>query len=169
MKKILLGIVFIMAGLKAANSQAVKKIIFGAGIRAGLPIGDFEEFTSFGIGGELQGEYKFADMISGVGTIGYTNFFGKDYGGGKTKSTGYIPILAGIRVYPVIRFFLGAQIGYGILTGGNNSEGAFNYQLQVGYNASKFQLALNYNGLSNNGATFSHISLTGIFKFYPGK
>jgi hypothetical protein len=78
-------------------------------------------------------------------------------------------ILAGVRVYPSANFFIGAQAGYGLLTGGGDSEGAFNYQPQIGYNAPKFQLALNYNGLSKDGETISHIGLTGIFKFGGGQ
>ncbi|MGZ8517137.1 MAG: hypothetical protein ACXWWD_07300 [Chitinophagaceae bacterium] len=174
MKKLFLVATFVVAGFVGAYAQPTEGFSFGAGIRLGLPIGDFADFSSFGVGGELQGEYGFSDMVSGILTTGYTSFFGKDYdipGGGtiKGESTGYIPILAGIRVYPSTNFFIGAQAGYGILTGGGDSEGAFNYQPQIGYNGEKFQLALNYNGLSKDGSTLSHIGLTGIFKFGGGQ
>ena len=169
MKRILFVVAFIVAEFGNANAQPSEKVVIGAGIRVGLPVNDFKAFASFGIGGELQGEYKFSNIISGIGTTGYTSFLGKDYGDGKTKSTGYIPILAGARMYPVKRFFIGAQIGYGILTSGSNSDGGFNYQPQVGYNASKFQFALNYNTLSIDGAAFSHIGFTGVFKFNSRK
>jgi hypothetical protein len=170
MKKLFLAASFIIAGFISANAQPSEGFTFGAGIRLGLPIGDFGDVSSFGVGAELQGEYGFSDMVSGVGTIGYTNFFGKDYdvpglGTIKGESTGYIPILVGARVYPSTSFFIGAQLGYGILTGNGESSGAFNYQPQIGYNGERFQLALNYNGLSKDGSTLSHIGLTGIFKF----
>ena len=164
MRKTFFAITFVVV-LCSAFAQPSEGIRLGAGIRLGLPIGDFEEFTSFGVGAELQGEYTFSDIISGVGTIGYTSFLGKDYGAGKTKATGYIPILVGVRGYPASRVFIGAQIGYGILTSGGSSEGSFNYQPQFGYNASKFQVTLNYNGLLKEGTTFSHLALIGIFKF----
>lgn len=165
MKTILFVIAFIFAEFIGANAQPSKRVIIGAGIRLGLPINNFKEFASFGIGGELQGEYKFSNIICGIGTTGYTSFLGKDYGDGKTKSTGYIPILVGARVYPVTRFFISAQIGYGILTSGNSSDGGFNYQPQVGYTSSKVQLALNYNSLYSDGTIFSHIGFTSVFKF----
>lgn len=161
---------FAVAGFIGAYAQPAEGFTFGAGVRLGLPIGDFADYNSFGVGAELQGEYGFSDMVSGVVTTGYTNFFGKDYeipGFGKFEgeSIGYIPILVGARVYPSTNFFIGAQVGYGILTGGGSSDGAFNYQPQIGYNTEKFQLALNYNGLSKDRATLNHIGLTGIFKF----
>jgi len=165
MKRILAVATFIVVEFGSADAQSSEKFVIGAGIRCGLPVSNFKEFASFGIGGELQGEYKFSGIIYGVATTGYTSFLGKDYGGGKTKSTGYIPILVGARIYPMKRFFTGTQIGYGILTSGSSSEGGFNYQPQIGYNASRLQLALNYNTLSIDGTDFSHLGFTAIFKF----
>lgn len=83
----------------------------------------------------------------------------------KMDAVGYIPILAGVRVYPSPNFFIGAKAGYGILTGNGESEGAFNYEPQIGYNGTKFQLALGYNGLSKDGSTMSHLGLSAIYKF----
>ena len=173
MKKVLLVATFVVAGFIGAYAQPAEGFTFGAGVRLGLPIGDFGDVSSFGVGGELQGEIGFSDMVSGVITTGYTSFFGKDYEVlGVTvngESTGYIPILVGARVYPSTNFFIGAQIGYGLITGNGDSEGGFNYQPQVGYNTEKFQLALNYNGLSINSVNLGHIGLTGIFKFGGSK
>ena len=82
----------------------------------------------------------------------------------KYESMGYIPVLAGVRVYPSPTFFIGAKVGYGILTGGGSSSGAFNYEPQIGYNGTKFQLALGYNALSDGG-TIGHLGLSAIYKF----
>jgi hypothetical protein len=173
MKKVLLVAVITVAGFLGAQAQPPEGFQFGAGLRVGLPIADFADYSSFGIGGELQGEFGFSEMISGVVNTGYTSFFGKTVdipgvGSYEAEATGYIPILVGVRVYPSTSFFIGAQAGYGLLTGGGESDGAFNYQPQIGYNGAKFQVALNYNGLSKDGTTFSHIGLTGIFKFGGG-
>jgi len=172
MKKISLALAFMAISYFGANAQAPDGFQAGGGIRLSLPVGDFSDISSFGIGGELQGELGFSEKFSGIFTTGYSSFLGKkvDILGQSVKldATGYIPILAGVRVYPSANFFIGGQIGYGFLTGGGDSEGAFNYQPQVGYNASNFQIALNYNGLSKDGSTISHIALTGIFKFGGG-
>jgi hypothetical protein len=169
MKKVLLVIALVAGSFISSNAQAPEGFQFGGGLRLSLPIGDFSKLSTLGIGGELQGEYGFSENLSGVVTTGYSSFLGKTLNvlgtSVKVDATGYIPILAGVRYYPSNNFFVGAQIGYGLFTGSGSSDGGFNYQPQVGYNAEKFQVALNYNGVSKNGGTLSHIGLAGIYKF----
>lgn len=154
------------------KAQAPDGFQFGAGIRLALPVGGFSDTHSFGIGGELQGEYGFNEKFSGVITSGYTHFFGKSISvlGTSLKfgSVGLIPIIAGARVYPSKNLFIGAQAGIGIFTANSSSEAAFDWQPQVGFNSEHFQVALNYNGLSKDGTTVSQIGLTGVFKFGGG-
>jgi len=150
---------------------------FGAGLHLGLPLGDFHQTHSFGIGGQVQGEYAFTENISGALTTGYTSFFGKtiDYTvAGATYSTklssvGLIPIIVGPRFYPTEKIFVGVQAGLGILTGSGSSTSAFDYNPQIGYNAESFQAILGYNGLSKDGSTLSHLGLTFLYKFGGGK
>lgn len=172
MKRTNLLLIFIISAVISVNAQAPDGLQFGAGIRLGVPTGGFENTHSFGVGIEAQAEYGFEKNVSGIATTGYTTFFGKDFTVSgvtiKSKTVGYIPILAGIRFYPANKVFIGAQVGYGILTGNGNSTGAFNYQTQIGYNGDKFQLAASYNALSKNSATTAHIGLTGIYKFGDG-
>jgi hypothetical protein len=172
MKKLLLVFSIVGASVFSANAQDSESsgFHFGGGLRLGLPIGDFADGWSFGIGAELQGEYMFSDKFSGTVTTGYTQFMGKDvdipgFGSVKMDGVGLIPILAGVRVYPAPTFFIGAKVGYGILTGNGNSTGGLNYEPQIGYNGGKFQLALGYNGLSKDGETLSHMGLSAIYKF----
>jgi hypothetical protein len=168
MKKVLFVFAIAMLSFGAVNAQesAAGGFHFGGGLRFALPLGDMADGSSFGIGAELQGEYMFSDMVSGTFTTGYTSFLGKTVEGVKSPSSGYIPILAGIRVYPSPTFFIGAKAGYGIVTvSGFGSSGAFNYEPQIGYNGTKIQLALGYNGLSQTGGTSSHMALSAIYKF----
>jgi len=141
---------------------------FAGGLNLALPVGDFNLTHNFGIGVQLQGEYKFSENLSGVATTGYTNFFGKDYGGGfKAANVGLIPILAGIRYYPAETFFFGGQIGYGIFTGGGGgAPKGFDYKPQIGYNAENFQLIFAFEGVSVTGGTLSNLGLTGVYKFH---
>jgi hypothetical protein len=168
MKKCFLPLLLLVL-ITTANAQDDKKTAsdfrFAGGINLALPTGDFNETHSFGLGVELQPEYNLSSMFSIYGSIGYTNFFGKKFEGEKFDNVGLIPILAGVRVYPASQFFAGAKFGLGILTGSGNSESAFDYQPQIGYNSDAFQLALGYNGLSKNGETLSNLVLIFLYKF----
>ena len=159
MKKVIVLFVTFMAVV--TNLQA-QKFTIGAGVNVGLPVGDAADFSSVNVGGELQGECKFNETVSGVFTTGYTHFIGKDFEGIKFNY-GIIPLLAGARFYPSARFFIGGQLGYAFFTGDAEGDG-FAYRPQVGYNAGVAEIALSYNGISNNG-TISWIGLSGILKF----
>lgn len=168
MKKILfaLAIVAVSFAANAQKSSAAKEseFVFGGGLRVGLPVGDVHNAYSFVIGAELQGEYMFSPQVSGTLTAGYEEWLGKTIAGFKIPSTGFIPVLAGVRVYPSPDFFIGGKAGVTFSTesGGGSS---FTYEPQVGYNTSKFQLALGYQAFTNGGTT-AHLGLTGIYKFH---
>lgn len=166
MKKLLLVAAFAVVGVISANAQ----FKFGAGVNVGLPIGDFGDGWSFGLGVEVQGEYMFSDKFSGIFNTGYTSFFGKEFDDGfggtfKPDAVGIIPIMAGVRVYPSPQFFIGIRAGLGILTGGGDSETAFAYRPEIGYNGGPLQIALHYDGLSKDGSSLNYIGLTGIYVF----
>jgi len=170
MKRFLLIATFVVAGFTGLKAQSdASGFHFGAGVHLALPIGDWSDFYSFGIGGEVQGEYMFSEKFSGVINSGYTSFLGKtvDFGGvsEKTDAVGLIPILAGVRVYPATKFFIGARAGISIFTGGGESTSVFHYRPEIGYNGGPVQVALHFNGLSKDGETTSFIGLTAIYVF----
>lgn len=163
MKKVFLAFAIVAASF-AANAQTASKTSFGGGVRVGLPVGTFGDFSSFGIGAELQAEHAFSSQITGTLTTGYNHFIGKEIGGFDFGSTGYIPVLAGIRVYPSSTFFVGGKAGMSFFTneGGGSS---FTYEPQIGYNGQKFQLALGYQSQVEDGGSLGHVGLSAIFKF----
>jgi len=177
MKKLALVLTVFTASMIGAKAQ--DGVTFGGGINAALPIGDFHLSHTFGVGVHLQVEIPFSEQLKGVATTGYTTYFGKtetfdDGLGGtvsvKAKSVGQIPILAGARFYPSTSFFVGAQIGYGIFTGGGgDAPKGFEYRPQVGYDAGQIQIIGAYDGVSVTGGTLSTISLSAIYKFGGGK
>lgn len=176
MKKIVLGFVACLIFTVAAHAQAQSKtgsFNFGAGINLAVPTGTFGTAWSFGIGAQAQGEYMFSDNLSGVASVGYTDFLGKTQNIGgfqfKTPSVGLIPLLVGARFYPSEQFFVGAQIGFGILSGSGSSTSGFDYYPQVGYVTGPLQFILGYNGLSVTGGTYNHIGLTALYQFGGGQ
>jgi hypothetical protein len=171
MKKILLALTVISISTLTASAQMAQgDFQFAAGLHLALPTGDLNTTHSFGIGAHIQGEYAFSENLTGVATTGYTSFFGKTISDGfgdnfKVSSVGQIPILAGARYYPSEQFFFGAQIGFGIWTGGGSSTSGFEYRPQVGYNADQFQVILAYDATSVTGGTLGYLGLTGVYKF----
>lgn len=161
MKKVFLAAAFTVAGFIGLNAQ--KDFKLGAGINVGLPVGDIKNSTNFAIGAELQGELSFTEKVKGLATIGYTHFLGKEVLPGVKPKFGAVPILVGTRGYLSEQFFISGQIGYGFFTG-DADGGGFAYKPQVGYDAGKFQLALSYNAISDNG-TISWLGLSGVVKF----
>jgi hypothetical protein len=198
MKKTLFSFVILSFTAIAANAQTTDApFTLSVGITPTLPLGDFGKGYSFGIGGQVQGEYMFSENLTGVATTGYTHFFGKTVtstmvGNGtfpttvssyKNPSVGHIPILVGARFYPSEQFFAGAQIGYGILTASGANRSGFEYRPQAGYNAGALQFILYYDGLSAGSKqenlagvgsytvpseTFSQLGLTVLYKFGGG-
>lgn len=148
----------------AANAQDNSGFHIAGGARLALPIGTFGDIQGIGFGAELQGEYGFAEKVTGVISAGYTTFTSKTIGGFSTGSFGIIPVLAGVRFYPSTQFFLGAKAGVsiGTQTGAGSN---FTYEPQVGYNAEKFQVSLGYNAISGNGATLGSIGASFLYKF----
>ena len=176
MKKLFLAVIafsFSVIGVQAQSKN--QGFTFGAGLDLSLPTGNFGTGYSFGIGGQVQGEYMLSDNLSGIGSVGYQSFIGKsqtiDFGGGpqsfKNPSAGLIPILVGARFYPSEQFFIGAQIGVGLLSfgGGGGSTSGFDYFPQIGYNAGPIQFALGYNGVSVTGGTLAHLQLSAVYRF----
>ena len=172
MKKLALVLTVFTASIIGAKAQ--EGLTFGVGLNAALPIGDFHQTHTFGIGAHIQAEYPFSEQFKGVFTTGYTSFFGKSvdvpgFGSVKFSSVGQIPFLAGGRFYPSTQFFVGAQIGYGIFTGGGSSTNGFEYRPQIGYDAGQFQIIGCYDGTSVTGGTLSSISVSALYKFGGGK
>jgi hypothetical protein len=176
MKKLLLAaIVFSILTIGAqAQSQAKSGgFKFGVGLDLALPTGNFGTVTSFGIGGQVQGELMLADNISGIASVGYQSFLGKSFpdgaGGTFKYSYGLIPILVGARFYPSEQFFVGAQIGVGLLhasySGLSSNTSGFDYLPQVGYVAGPLQFTLGYNGVSASGGTFGSMQLSAVYTF----
>lgn len=175
MKKFALVLLAGISLATAAKAQKKEGLTFGVGVEAALPLGDFKTSHSFGIGGNVNAEYAFTENVTGIFTTGYTSYFGKtikydDGLGGtvdyKVPSVGHIPLLVGARYYTPVNFFVGAQVGYGIFTGGGgDAPKGFEYRPQVGFDFSGFQVALSYDGVSVTGGTLSHLGLTGIYTF----
>ena len=166
MKKLLLAIAFVsLVFITKAQSDA-SRFHVGIGPTVALPIGDFANAYSFGIGGEVQGEYIFSEKFSSIFNTDFIYFKGKKGFNFLYRDYFYsIPILLGVRTYPIRQFFIGAKAGVNISTGLGNSYVDFAYRPEIGYNGRTIQVAFNFNSSINHGYSSNHLDLTAIYVF----
>ncbi len=160
MKKTLVALAVLVGGLFTANqsnAQMVPGSNLSIGVSPMLPVGDWNDNYSFGIGGDLQYGYNFDESIGLTLSAGYNNFFMKDSDAkriaedlGVKTSIGVVPIKAGVK-YGIGSFYLHPQLGVAIPTTENNVLGAkakydpgFLYGIGVGTNVAGFDLSLRY-------------------------
>ncbi len=178
MKNLLVVVALISLVAFSANAQG--KISFGVGADLALPMSSgFSDGWGIGIGGTAKVYYPFNDMITFNGTAGYMTFSGKEQTIGTVKVTpgswSMIPVVVGARYYFMpatakMRFY-GAfdmglifssytqktpevRVGNIVVVPASEfsaSGSDFTYQPAVGFEASKFDVAVRLMGVS--GAT----------------
>jgi hypothetical protein len=132
---------------------------FSVGITGALPVGDFSDYSSFGLGIDAKYAYNFDEVIAATVSAGYNNFFVKgdlkDLG---YKNQGFVPLKAGVR-FSMGGLYAEPQIGAAIGTS-KGSETVLDYAGQLGFMASpNLDLSLRYEGMSKNSITNSFIGL----------
>jgi len=169
MKKLLFLAAFAVFGLSNVNAQQFK-----AGIAGALPIGDFDDFNTFGIQADFMYLFDVAEGVQ-VGPIaGIAHYFGKDYdieffGITETvegEDVTFLPIGATGRIMLGESFMLGADLGYAIGLAPDGNDGGFHYKPRIGYMVSEnAMIGFTYSGVSLDGATFNALSLGVEFGF----
>ena len=133
------------------NAQAPK---LGIGINAGVPTNN--DYFNFTLGADARFQFDVAKQLSIPVTVGYTNFFAKDFDLGGTvikgQDYGFIPVKAGLKY-----FFDPSGSGlYGLAEAGaafgvtRSAKTAFIYSPAVGYAWSNgLDLGVKYEDISN--------------------
>lgn len=169
MKKLVtvIAIAAIATSVNAQESTRDKNILFSIGVEGSLPVGDFGDTHSFGIGGTLQGEYK-PDVDLGLTlNAGYITYSGKKVnlpiiGNYKYSSFGLVPVLAGVKYYFGGGAYAHGQLGIGI--GTDKGQGSnFMYSPGIGYMfAPGFDAEVKYVGLGNKGENTGSANSVGL-------
>lgn len=162
------NLIFVLAGIlisfaiAAQNATVTNQLDWSIGIEPSLPVGHFTKYTSFGVGGSVQGEYK-PSQVGITLNAGYMDFFGKTTGGISYLDFKYIPVLAGIKYYFSTKSYVHGQAGAGLGTNGLGTS--FWYGLGTGLYLSKFVDAeLKYTGWNQkviSGSSYSYLYLAG--------
>ena len=112
-----------------------------AGLTAGVPVGDANDYTSFNFGLDLRGQYLFNPNFAIGIASGYTHFFAKD----DFEDFGVIPVAGFARYYFTPRgLFFGVDLGYGFLTNVEDNAGGMYVNPQIGYHNRDWNFALQY-------------------------
>ena len=117
----------------------------GIGLSLGIPTDDFYNFA---VGGDLRLQKDFYSNVSGLLSLGYTNFSaeGEDMG-----SVGFIPLKAGIKVFPIERLYISGEVGAGFGTDeGQKTSFVYAPGIGLGFN-NGLDLGLRYENFTKYG------------------
>ena len=157
-------IAVLTAGFVFAQSEKGKPS-FNAGIELGLPVGDFGDFYSIGIGASVQAELPVAESFSATGTVGYSSFSPKsDFKDLGADAAGFIPVKVGGKYFFSNNFYGAAQVGVSIGTG-DGSETAFAWTPGIGVIFSKIDAGIRYESWTKDGGSLDQIGLRVAYKF----
>ena len=155
------------------TSAKSKQLIWSIGINPSIPLGQFNTYSSFGLGANFQGEYK-PGRAGLTLNIGYIDYFGKTSNGISYSDFKYWPLMGGLKYY-LGTSYLHGQLGAGF--GSNGLGTSFWYGAGYGFNLGKtMDLELQYmgwhqqliNSTSTSGGTYGGSTTTGTGGGYGG-
>jgi hypothetical protein len=166
MKKLLLSAAFVALGMGISNAQEGG---FAAGIKAVVPMGDFADFSSFGIGAEVMYLHPVSDKFTLGGSVGYTTFFTDDIEFLGTTleidDVAFLPIaLKAMYSLGDSGFGLGADVGYAVGINKGN-DGGLLYEPKLVFNTDMLLFSVGYQGVSNDGDSLESIQIGAAYKF----
>ncbi|WP_423149538.1 outer membrane beta-barrel protein [Rubrolithibacter danxiaensis] len=144
----------------AGDSHATR---FGIGLSLGNATKDP---WGFAIGGDLRLQKDFSSNVSGLLSAGYTNISVKDkFDGLGIDSYDLIPVKAGIKVFPVERFYISGELGAGFgLDEGAKTSFIYAPGIGLGFN-NGLDLGLRYEGYSVNNSNIGQVALRIAYGF----
>lgn len=149
----------------AQSSDDSKATRLGIGFNVGVATDDPYGLV---LGGDLRLQQDFSSNVSGILSAGYTNFSVKDEFTG-IDSYDLIPVKAGVKVFPVERFYISGEIGagFGVSSG---SKTAFIYAPGIGIGTnSGLDFGLRYEGLARSGTSLGQVALRIAYGFNLSK
>jgi hypothetical protein len=152
--------------ITASKAQDVAKVKtndwrLGVGLNVGASTNEFYSMT---LGGDLKLQRDITESLAGTLTTGYTNFFLKDKFVG--EDFGYVPLKAGIKVFPTKGFYISGEVGAGFGVNKGSSTG-FLYSPGVGVAFNKdYDISVRYEAVNfKNDVTFGQVALRLAYAF----
>jgi opacity protein-like surface antigen len=185
MKKLILCAAIAVISISHVTAQSPSgerdfKISIGA--EGALPLGKMKDFSSMGIGGSLQAEYKIGEVVAITLDAGYLTFSGKTqarivnydlitlqpiYANVKLATINQIPVMAGARLYFTENLYVGAQAGITFFSAsGSKSSSAFTYAPGIGYNLTPhLDLMIKYQAYNKSSITTAFLGARLAYSF----
>lgn len=149
-----------------ASTTSAATSHFSIGIEAGLPVGEVGSVYSAALGANLQYETMPDPQIGITVSAGYLHFplkskYHTTYG---PNSSGFVPLLAGLKYYFTPMAFFHAQLGAAFGTTkdiyGNTQGTLFAYSPGLGVKLSpNIDAELKYMGISNKAGTLGDVAI----------
>ncbi|WP_207534276.1 hypothetical protein [Desertivirga arenae] len=165
--KFIAALVAIIVSYTTANAQSrggdSRDTRLGIGLSLGIPTHDAYNFA---VGGDLRLQKDFYSNVSGLLSLGYTNFSlkGEDMG-----SVGFVPLKAGLKVFPIERFYISGELGAGFGTD-ENQKTAFVWAPGIGLGFNNgLDLGLRYEEFRYQNAGLGQVALRIAYGFNLSK
>lgn len=150
-KTTILALGLFFTGLVSAQNEQMTNMI-KLGVNGGVAVPSTNASANVGL--DLAYQHLVTPGFGlGIAT-GYNHFFGKEDNGYNNNDFAVVPVAALVRYYPEkTGFYLGADLGYGFITGddkvASNSltarpDGGFYLKPEVGYHNEDWNFALQY-------------------------
>lgn len=158
---------FLVGALALFGAMNAQTGGFKLGAHLGLVSGDLKPAYGLNLGVDAAYTWNVAENFDLGLATGYSNYVPKsDFSDAGGKSMGLIPFAATGQYKFDGGFYLGADLGYGLLMYDGETDGGFYYQPKLGYTFSpNNSLYLSYKGVSQNGATASSVNLGYTYSF----
>jgi hypothetical protein len=149
-----------LLAISASAQTSGSKPAISIGVDAGIPT---TTGYSFVIGGSLQGDFHVASDLALTLSAGYKSWqVKKDFGGG---STGFIPVLGGIKYYFTPIVYGSGQLGVSFSTESGGGS-VFTYAPGIGFKVSNnFDILAKYTGMSKNGTSLDEVGVRLAYAF----
>ncbi|WP_410222393.1 hypothetical protein [Pedobacter sp.] len=96
----------------------------GLGAEMLLPSGNASNVSAIGLGASAKLEIAVKSNIALTGSIGFSNFFGRNYFGSRLQSINAFPLKGGVKYYPTAGVYFEGQLGVA-LSGSDNTKNSF--------------------------------------------
>ncbi|TDG36102.1 hypothetical protein EZJ43_10505 [Pedobacter changchengzhani] len=147
-----------------SNAQTTTPMMesgMGFKIGVGASIGTFQKPSQldYGYGADLKLQWDLTPYVAVTASGGYTKLMAKT---GFTDVS-FIPVLGGVRVFPIGRMYIAPQIGAGFAIK-DGSKTNLIYAGGVGYEwKNGIDLGVRYEGYTNNSSSPTYFKKTGQF------